>query len=660
MRTKRFIAVVCIGLVTGGVGLLWAADARSAYLAGANAQGIEDYELAVERFKEALALNPSYLEPMVGLAESFLQLEEYDEAYKFVAQARGYDKVNLDLAVLEGRIRIGQGFVPIARQLFTQVLAQQPNNVEARLGMAEADVAEGKQKTALDEYGQTLRLAPESTKAILSLATLSDEMGDTGKAGTYYELALKSHSSDSGVQLAAARWYAESGNNSAAEKHAQIALSLKPNLVRAKILLGQIYLLTARYADAITTLKEVVSSNRDDALAWYALGLGYRRSSDAAKAISSFASALQVRPDDEVARLAQEGTAVAALAMSDAQRTKMAVYHIGQAKDFESRSYLEKALSEYRRALILDPTSRDARVGYARIYKSLGFPAKYLSELQVLAKLGVKDTFVSDQVASFSSLLADSVSHAWGYDQYNLDRLRYTIPVFTIAARNRLVHPLASEDVARYFGSLLGRYDTISIPDDTPLVNGFDEAFRSARGASTDYFTILSVDEADRSFSVTADVYLSRTGASIASFSTFRTGNDRVRDSLMKIAAQVAGLLQPRGTLLVRKFGQGAVDLGTFQGVVKDNKLVIVKQGGVALQADGPGLTYDEKDIVGDFTVTATDEGVSEGRVVQRGYFDYVNPGDQVVFPVTRTPPPTVSTVERSGNILTRLFKIGG
>lgn len=660
MMRLRFMVLVFVGVLAGGIGLLWAADAISAYRTGANAQGIEDYELAVEKYKEALALNPAYLEPMVGLAESFLQLEEYDEAYKFVTEARGYDKVNLDLAVLEGRIRIGQGYVPVARQLFNQVLAQQPNNVEARLGIAEADVAEGKQKTALDEYGQTFRLAPESTKAILSLATLSDEMGDAAQAGTYYELALKSHSADPGVQLSAARWYTETGNYTAAEKHAQIALSLKPGLSPAKILLGQIYLLTSRYTDAVTVLKDVVSSNRDDSLAWYALGLAYRRSSDAAKAISSFASGLQVRPDDEVTRLAQEGTAVASLPMDDPQRRKMAVFHVTQGRDFENRSYLEKALSEYRRALILDPTSRDARVGYARIYKSLGFPAKYLSELQVLAKLGVKDTFVSDQVESFSSLLADSVSHAWGYDQYNLDRSRYSIPVFTIAGRNRLVHPVASEDIARDFGSLLGRYDTINVPDDSPLVNGFDEAFRAARGASTDYFAILSVDEADRSFSVTADIYLSRTGASIASFSTFRTGNDRVRDSLMKIAAQVAGLLQPRGILLVRKFGQGAIDLGTFQGIAKDSKLVIVKQGGVALQADGPGLTYDEKDVVGDFIVTATDEGVSEGKVAPRGYFDYVNAGDQVVFPVKRTPPPTVSTIERSGNILTRLFKIGG
>ena len=660
MRIRTLLpAFVLAGLVlvpTAG----FAADARSAYLEGVAAQGREDYELAVEKYKEALSLNPSYLEPMVGLAESFFQMEEYDEASTWISQARTFDRANPDLAVLEGRIRIGLGEVPAARALFTGVLAQQPNNVEARLGTAEADIAEGKPQTALSQYQQTLKLAPESTRAILSLAMLSDESGDSVKAGSYYELALRAHYSDPQVQMASAAWYAATGNFAMAEKHAQVALSLKPGLERARVLLGSIYLQTARYTDAISVLRDVVSANRDNALAWYALGLAYRRSGDAAKAISSYASALTARADDEVARIGEEAAAVESLPMGDAQRHGLAAFHYAQGKAFEDRAFLEKALAEYRRALILDPTFSEARVGFARIYKSYGFPAKYLSELQVLAKLGSKDTFVSDEIERLTSALSESVSRSWGYDQYNLERPRYVIPVYTLAAGSRLRHPLAGDDLARYFGTLLARYDSISIPDTTPVVNGFDQAFRAARTAGDDYFAILAFDEADRSFSATLDLYLARTGGTIASFAAFRTGNDRVRDALMKLASQVAGLLPARGTLLVRRFGQGAIDLGSFQGVKQGDALVIVRKGGVRLRADGPGLAYDDRDVIGDFKVTGLDEAVSEGDVVNRGYFDYVNAGDQVVYPLPRVPVPTVGTVQRSGNILARLFHIGG
>ncbi len=286
--------------------------------------------------------------------------------------------------------------------------------------------------------------------------------------------------------------------------------------------------------------------------------------------------------------------------------------------------------------------------------------ARISGELCVLSTLGVKDTFVSDEIERVTSMLAGSVSRAWRYDQYNLDRARYSVPVFTIASANRLTHPLASDDLARSWASLLGRYDSLSVPDVPPGVAGFDQAFRTARTAGNDYFALLAVDEADRSFSATVDIYLARTGARIASFAAFRTGNDRVRDSLMKLAGQVADLMQPRGALLVRKFSQGAIDLGTFQGLKKDDALVIVRKGGVRLQADAPGITYDEKDVAGDFKVTSVDEAVSEGTVSYRGYFDYVNAGDHVVFAVKRAPPPVIAPAERSGNILTRLFRIRG
>ncbi len=77
-------------------------------------------------------------------------------------------------------------------------------------------------------------------------------------------------------------------------------------------------------------------------------------------------------------------------------------------------------------------------------------------------------------------------------------------------------------------------------------------------------------------------------------------------------------------------------------------------------EPDAPGLAYDSKDVLADFQVTAPDEGVSEGSIAIRGYFDYVNVGDQVVFPVQSMVKPVATPAQRSGNILTRLFRIGG
>ncbi len=656
---KPEIVLVCLVLLLGSGVRVVAQDARASYEEGLRAQASEDYALAVEKFKEALAANPAYVGPLAGLAQTFLILGEYDEAYRYVSMARVDDRNNPDLAVLEGRIRVGQGDTAAARALFNAVLVDQPNNAEARMGLAEADIADGRTRTALAGYAESLKLAPESTRAILSLAQLSDELGDRAAAGRYYELALRTHSSDPHVQLAVARWYERTGDFSSAERHTQVALSLSPDMDQARSLLGEIYLQTGRADDAAKVLQNVVARDRDDFLAWYSLGLAYRKADDITKALASYASGLAVRPEDEIARICEEDTALDALPMGDAQRKTLASFHLKQGQAQEERNFLDRALAEYRRALILDPTSPDARVAYARIFRIEGFPDKYLSELKVLQKLGSKDTFVQDEIESLTSTLADSISRAWGYDQHNLDRRRYAVPVYTVPARNRILHTLASEDIARYFASMLGGYDSITVPEGSTLVTGMDDAFRRARTSGSDYFILLSIDEAERSFSATADMYLSRTAALVGSFAAFRTGNDRVRDSFLKLGGQIAGILPARATLLVRRFDQGLIDLGSLQGLKKGDTLVIVRKGKVRLAPDAPRLSYGASDAVGDFLVTGVDEGVSEGTVRIRGYFDYINPGDEVVFAPKPVAKPQVSPIQRSGNILTRLLRIG-
>ena len=119
-------------------------------------------------------------------------------------------------------------------------------------------------------------------------------------------------------------------------------------------------------------------------------------------------------------------------------------------------------------------------------------------------------------------------------------------------------------------------------------------------------------------------------------------------------------MLPLRGTLLVRKFDQGLVDLGSFQGLKKGDSMVIVRKGRVHLNPDMPGLSFDAQDALGDFLVTGVDEGVSEGTVRIHGYFDYINPGDQVVFVPKPLARPQVAPAQRRGNILARLLRIGG
>jgi tetratricopeptide (TPR) repeat protein len=653
-------AALAVGLLALSGARLDAADARSLYQIGARAQASEDWPVAVEQYRAALAANPAYLEAAVGLAETLLALEQYEEASRWATRARALDPGNPDLAVLEGRIRLGAGEVTAARVLFNEVLKAWPNNLEARFGLAEADVAEGRVRSALDRYGAALAIAPQSRRGLLSLAILSESTGDTAAANRFIEDALRSHAGDVAVQLAASDLYAGRGRWDLAERHARAALAIQPESAAARRALATTQIALKRFDEAAGVLREVVAVDRGDAQAWYALGLAYARSGDHAKALTAFGSAITAAPDDETARIVQEYTAIDALKAEDPQRAKLAAFHRDAGRELENRSMLDKALAEYRRSLLLEPASRDGRIGYARVNRAMGFSDKQLSELKVLVGLGVKDTAVLDEVEGLEAELDGTVSRLWGVDQYAIERLRHLVAVSTIGGTSPLRHPLAAGDLARAFRDTLTRYDSLAVTGDSVSVTGFDSAFRSAGLSGADYFLVLGMEESERTFSASATLYLARTGASVASFSAFRTGNDRVRDVFLRIGQLVADALPARGTLIARRYDRGLVDLGSRHGMKAGTQLAIVKKGRVRLAVDAPGTAWDDADIIGDFTVTGVDEAVSEGTIKRRGTFDFVNIGDEVVLPRAAASAPTPAPAAARPGLLARLRALFG
>jgi len=650
------MAAVLFALVVAPLG---AADARSAYQLGRRAQGSQDWPLAVEQYRAALAANPAYLEAAAGLAETLLALEEFEEALRWALRARSLDSSDPDLAVLEGRIRLGTGEAAAARALFANVLASWPNNLEARFGMAEADVAEGRTRSALEKVGAALALDPMSHRGLLALVALSEAEGDRASADRAIESALRSYAGDAAVQLAASDLYGGRGRWDLAERHARAALTIAPQSAAARRALATTLIGLARYDEAAGTLREVVAGDRGDAAAWYALGLAYERSGDRAKALGAFGGAVAAAPDDETARIVQEYTAIDALKAEDPQRAKLAAFHRDAGSDLAARSQLEKALAEYRRSLLLEPASSEGRLGYARLNRAMGYPDKQLSELKVLSRLGVKNAAVQDEIEGLEADLAETVSRRWGMDQYAIERLRHRIAVATIGGASPLLHPLAAGSLARAFRDTLTRWDALAVTEASPTVTGFDAALRSAGIAGADYVLVLAMEESERTFSATATLYLARTGAPLASFGAYRTGNDRVRDAFLRVGSLVAAALPARGTLVARKLDRGLIDLGSRHGVEPGARLAIVRRCRVRLAADAAGVAWNDGDVIGELTITSVDEAVSEGTIAKRGTFDYVNAGDEIVVPREAPAAAPAPPVPRPG-LLARLRALFG
>jgi hypothetical protein len=74
------------------------------------------------------------------------------------------------------------------------------------------------------------------------------------------------------------------------------------------------------------------------------------------------------------------------------------------------------------------------------------------------------------------------------------------------------------------------------------------------------------------------------------------------------------------------------INLGKAQGVEREMMFHIVKEGGLNVDPETGEYEYDEAVVLGELTVTGTDEMIAEGIYTHSGLFNRVNVYDHVVL----------------------------
>ena len=632
------------------------------YQEGRKAQIKEDYYRAIELYKASIKDNPDNYKPIKGLAECFHAIGENSEALKQVSMAKKYNKVELELYTLEGMIQIALGNLDFAKEQFNYVLEKEPHNIEARFGLAELDIANGKRREAAKKYLETLNFMPKNKVALLKLSEIFEDLGNDETAQIYLEMAIKYHSVDPKVHYAIGKYYLTKNNIKMSEYHLKTAISLKENFFDAKQLLSIIYFNNEKVSDAINLMRETLSSKSSDLrhFAYYCLGLFYSKNDMIEEAIQNFNLSLQIKYDDEVSRIAAENIAIEKMEVNQKTRGDLSDFHYREGKLLEEQNYLSKALIEYRRALRLYYDFNEARFKYAGIYKKLGFPLRYLVELEVLKDIYKSNSKeVLDEIDLHLLKAYQSVTYKWLpelkaitladisnyssdetdkkiFDQYSIRQKYFTIALFTNPTNNIVIHPYADRILTEYLHHLLLRYRNIKPLSDDIVISGFNEAFRKANEADSDYFILLEYTENERSFHVTCRIYLTRTGSELSHFNIFKTGNRRVHYTFVKLSDSIFYSLPVRGTLLARKYNKGLIDLGSYHGIDENDELIIIKKGMIELDHSKIGLLYRDKDVIGKFKVTQTDENLSEGLIQKKNFFDFINPEDELVIDIPK------------------------
>lgn len=588
-----------------------------------------NYYLAIDYFKEALLDNPSYLEAILALSYGYFMLEEYDEANRYIEEARRYGRNNLNLLNLQARILIGQNDLAQAREIFMTVLNQEPNNLDANLGIAEIDLITGNLSSGANRYQRSLRLAPESRRALLSLVLLYDSEENYSVAEEYIRLALSYHANNPEVYYQAALHYLKMGNLDLAVYYGEYATQLSPNMIDAFLLTGYIHLNREDYNSAIESFMNCLQIDQTNGITLYLLGLTYQYMGMNDEALYAFETSLYYNPDDEIARLALENYLIDDLSAPTMIRTEYAQSHWQSALEFERNYYYEKSLREFRRARKIDLTNFELWKDYADILFRLGYRGKYYESLKAMETLGYADEQFQEELNLLNHSVEDLIYKEWGILQYEQESKPYNVTLFSYINSNTL-HYNFEPVITDYVQYLLEIDSQLDVTVGNSQITTFSEAFRMARQQESDYFIIMSYSETERTFHCRAEIYLSRTGAPLTTLSILRTGNRNVVGALEKVSQEISDSFPIRGQLIVRDRDRGIVNLGRYHGISEGDQFVIIKKDRANLISEDRFFSYQPQDLIATFTVESVEEEIAIGSIDNIATFDLLSIGDDM------------------------------
>lgn len=653
-RASRPIIFLCVSLFASSLFAQGSKSAAYLFEEGTNFQVERDWWNASEKYQEALKINPSYTDAWFRLAQCVYQMNQSEAALEYLQKAKKYAPGRSDILNLEGMALISLGRLDEAKKIFEDVQKKYPNDIDSRFGLAELNLFKGRMSGAESLYSDALKRNPGNAKALLSLALISAELGKDLQAETFVNQAIQAHAENPQAHYVASYLNLKKGDVVSAEKRCLAAIQVDPNYWKAYELLSLIYFEQARYNEVINLSDMMISRDRNNGRAWYIKGLALHKQGQDAKAIDIWSRGLDAVPQDEVMRAAFELLVFDDIDIEDSRRKTWAKYHVQKGADYAKKYAGPQMRYEYQAALRLEPTNYTARSAFSRLLRAEGFSENYLSQIKFIQeneilKSGIEEAkkngkkieaddekiaFVrlSDTVEGYEYLLQDTLASKWDVNPFFLDKTRWTIGLYCLPSKATSPHPelsnIAANHLALMFKGILGTSAKI-VP---ASASSYGTAYADAHARGYDYFVLFDSAESERDMRFTADIYSARTGTATQKIEVHKTGNNRYASSLLSLRKSVLSILPVRAKLLERSGNDVLVDIGKTEGMVKDAKFAVIARGCLKTADSGKGLRFEKDNLLGTVTLTKVGEDISEGVLSDTGFYDKVNPRDELLL----------------------------
>jgi tetratricopeptide (TPR) repeat protein len=319
-------------------------------------------EKAVDNYKEALQINPDFLEAHNNLGILLDELKRYDEAEKEYKEALRINpddaEVHNNLGVLLDELKR----YPEAEKEYKEALRVKPNLAETHNNLGYLHDELKRYPEAEEEYKEALRINPDLAQAHYNLGILLYDLKRYAEAEKEYKKALRINPDlaqahyNLGILLYDLKRYAE------AEKEYKETLRINQDFALAHNNLGNLLHDLKRYEEAEKEYKEALRINPNYAMAHYNLGIllyDLKRYDEAEK---EYKEALRINPDYANAH-----------------------YNLGNLLK-ELKRY-DEAEKEYKEALLVNPDLAEAHGNLGILLKSLNRKDEAKKEFEIARDL---------------------------------------------------------------------------------------------------------------------------------------------------------------------------------------------------------------------------------------------------------------------------------
>jgi cellulose synthase operon protein C len=272
------------------------------YEDGQNFFAKSQYAAAADEFEKAIKIDPGFAEAHLQLAQSFMLMQQPDRAYREFART-------VELRPEDYHARIAMTNLLVMTRNFSEAkeqmdipLKQRPSDPAVHAAdsslLAEQDDIPG----AIREMNETIALAPGRWEPYLSLALLEIKNNDANAAEADFKKVIALDPKEMHPRVLLGRFYQSSNRLPEAEEQYRDAMAIAPGEMEPREALAKLYLTEGKTSDAENTLVQASRDLSADPQSLLALSNFYYTTGDLDKAVATYRTLYQQRPQDLLAK----------------------------------------------------------------------------------------------------------------------------------------------------------------------------------------------------------------------------------------------------------------------------------------------------------------------------------------------------------------------